>query len=135
MTLHRKIKFSIKDFFSKCNQIRSFLAIWSHLLKNSLMENFIFCAVWVISITLVDIYAALLKNRYHLVSWLNVTACINLKATNEIVYMYAISNKNIVLNRVSNYKSGNFIMLSGCLSKMMSDNAYVGKQNFDWNVV
>ena len=43
----RKIKFSIKDFFSKCDQIRSFLWIWPHLLKKSLMENFIFCAyVW-----------------------------------------------------------------------------------------
>ena len=39
------MKFSIRDFFSKCDQIRSFLRIWSHLLKKSLMENFIFCAV------------------------------------------------------------------------------------------
>ena len=38
-------KFSIKDFFSKCNQIRSFLRIWSNSLKKFLMENFIFCAV------------------------------------------------------------------------------------------
>ena len=41
----QKIKFSIKDFFSKCDQICSLLLIWSHLLKKSLMENFIFCAV------------------------------------------------------------------------------------------
>ena len=41
----QKMKFSIKDFFSKCDQTRSFLRIWSHLLKKSLMENFIFCAV------------------------------------------------------------------------------------------
>ena len=41
----QKMKFSIKDFFSKCDQIRSFLRIWSHLLKKPLMENFIFCAV------------------------------------------------------------------------------------------
>ena len=41
----QKMKFSIKDFFRKCNQIRSFQRIWSHLLKKSLMENFIFCAV------------------------------------------------------------------------------------------
>ena len=41
----QKMKFSIKDFFSKCDQICSFLRIWSHLLKKSLMENFIFCAV------------------------------------------------------------------------------------------
>ena len=39
----QKMKFSIKDLFSKCNQIRSFPWIWSHLLKKSLMENFIFC--------------------------------------------------------------------------------------------
>ena len=39
------MKFSIKDFFSKCDQIRRKLRIWSHLLKKSLMENFIFCAV------------------------------------------------------------------------------------------
>ena len=47
--LHKKsfheMKFSIKDFFSKCDQIRSFKRIWSHLLKKSLIENFIFCAV------------------------------------------------------------------------------------------
>ena len=39
------MKFSIKDFFSKCDQIRSFLRIWSHLLKKPLMENFSFCTV------------------------------------------------------------------------------------------
>ena len=36
------MKFSIKYVFCKCDQIRSFLWIWSHLLKKSLMENFIF---------------------------------------------------------------------------------------------
>ena len=40
------MKFSIKDFSSKCDEIRSFLRIWSHLLKKSLMANFILCAVW-----------------------------------------------------------------------------------------
>ena len=39
------MKFSIQDFFSKCDQIRSFLRIWSHLRKESLMENFIFSAL------------------------------------------------------------------------------------------
>ena len=41
----QKMKFSIKDFFSKCDQIRRKLRIWSHLLKKSGMENFSFCAV------------------------------------------------------------------------------------------
>ena len=44
MTL-KKIKFSIKDFFNKCGQVRRKLWIWSYLLKKSLMENFIFCRV------------------------------------------------------------------------------------------
>ena len=30
------MKFSIKDFFSKCNQIHSKLRIWSYLLKEIL---------------------------------------------------------------------------------------------------
>ena len=38
------MKFSIKDFFSKCDQVLSVLQIWSYLLKKSLMENFIFYA-------------------------------------------------------------------------------------------
>ena len=41
----QKIQFSIKDFFSKCDQIHNFLRIWPHLLKKSLMENFLFCSV------------------------------------------------------------------------------------------
>ena len=49
----QKMKFSIKDFFSKCDQIRSFLCsflrsflwIWLHLLQKSLIENFIFFVV------------------------------------------------------------------------------------------
>ena len=36
------MKFSIKDFFSRCDKIRSLLQIWSNLLKKSLMENLIF---------------------------------------------------------------------------------------------
>ena len=47
----QKMKFSNKDFFSKYDQIRSFLWICSHLLKKSFMENFIFCAVAVILVS------------------------------------------------------------------------------------
>ena len=38
------MKLSIKDFFSKSDQIRRKLRIWSDLLKKSLKENLI-CAV------------------------------------------------------------------------------------------
>ena len=55
------MKFSIKDFFSKCDQIRRKLRIWSHLLKKSSMENFIFCAV---SSSYIDINFSLLEHVY-----------------------------------------------------------------------
>ena len=35
----QKTKFSIKDFFSKCDQTCEKLRTWSHLVKKSLMEN------------------------------------------------------------------------------------------------
>ena len=42
----QKMNFSIKDFFSKCDQIRRKWDIWSHLLKKSLMEKLHFlCSV------------------------------------------------------------------------------------------
>ena len=41
----QRLKFFIKGFFSKFYQICRKLRIWPHLLKKSLMENFIFCAV------------------------------------------------------------------------------------------
>ena len=40
-----KMKFSVIDLFSKLDQIRGELQIRSFLLKKSLMENFIVCAV------------------------------------------------------------------------------------------
>ena len=41
----QKIKISIQDFFHKYDQIRSYSRTWSHLLKKSLIEKFIFCTV------------------------------------------------------------------------------------------
>ena len=38
----QKMEFFIKDFFSKCDQIRRKLPIWSYLLKKSLMETSFF---------------------------------------------------------------------------------------------
>ena len=38
------MKFSVTDFFSKCDQICNKLWIWSQLLKTPVMEN-IFCGV------------------------------------------------------------------------------------------
>ena len=42
--IEEEMKFSIKDFFSKCDQVCR-MRIWSHFMKEFLIENFIFCAV------------------------------------------------------------------------------------------
>ena len=41
----QKMKFSAKDVFSKCEEVQTFLRICLHLLKKSLMKNFIFSLV------------------------------------------------------------------------------------------
>ena len=41
------MKFSVKDCFSKWKQNLSKRRIYSHILKKSLVANFIFCAVMV----------------------------------------------------------------------------------------
>ena len=45
MNTAQKIKFSIKDFFSGCGQIRSCMQIWSNLLKKSLARG----GLWAVS--------------------------------------------------------------------------------------
>ena len=45
----KKLKVFVKDFFINSDQIGSFPRIWSHSLKNFLMEKFIFCAVFQMS--------------------------------------------------------------------------------------
>ena len=46
----KKMKFPIKDFFSKCDQIRRVQRIWSHLLKKPWIEDFIFRAVYFVCV-------------------------------------------------------------------------------------
>ena len=45
------MKFSVKNFFSKCEQIHIKLTIYSHLLNKSLTENFILFVVNIIGFT------------------------------------------------------------------------------------
>ena len=54
----QKMNFSMKDLFSKCDQIHWKLWIWSNLLKTSLKENFIFCAALGFHIAEVDLSRA-----------------------------------------------------------------------------
>ena len=46
ISLDKEMKFFIKDFFSKCDQIYRKLHIWSRLRNKSCMENFIFYDVF-----------------------------------------------------------------------------------------
>ena len=47
LTLHKKWSFPLRiSSVNKCDQICRKLRIWSHLLKKSLMENFIFGALY-----------------------------------------------------------------------------------------
>ena len=48
------MKFFIKDCFSKHDQTQSSLRIWLQLLKRSLMENLIFCAVTIKVISVIS---------------------------------------------------------------------------------
>ena len=58
MITAQKMKFSITDFFSKCDQIRSFLQSWPHLLKKSITENFHFlCSM------MMNCFVKLLNNK------------------------------------------------------------------------
>ena len=64
-----KMKFSINDFFSKYDQICRKLQIWSHLLKKSLMENFIFCAVLIKTTISESIPGQTVVDKYLMCAW------------------------------------------------------------------
>ena len=66
ISLHKKMKFSIKDFFSKCYQIRRKLRIWLHLLKKSLMDNFTFRTVYIAWKSLYEMLLEELPNNVRL---------------------------------------------------------------------
>ena len=63
------MEFPITDTFSKFDQICSFLWIWSHLLKKSVMGNFMFCAVLVLF--LIPFFLELKMNVSFLTSSIN----------------------------------------------------------------
>ena len=67
----QKMKFSIKNLFSNCEPIRSFLRIWSHLLKKSLFHFFgLFDScfwlrqVYMLQKTFFDLFTQLHPNMY-----------------------------------------------------------------------
>ena len=66
------MQFSIKGFFGKCDQISTKLRNWWHLLKKSLLENFIFCAVLAVNLLLLlleTLVSSSLDSSEHRVKW------------------------------------------------------------------
>ena len=59
------MKFSIEDFFSKCDQIGRKLQIWSHLPRKYLMENFIFLGSVRVSIILYEMMEDQAETEWH----------------------------------------------------------------------
>ena len=83
----QKMKFFIKNLFNKYDQIRSFLWVWSHLLKNFLIENFIccYCARIVFAGSEQVFNKTLHKNDFSSKSNLNG------------IYVFKMNNKNITV--------------------------------------
>ena len=73
------MKFSIQGFFSKCDQIRSFVQIWSHLLKKFLTENFFFCAVRANSFSVIFQMITSKENASEGIPWMTVEKFKNYK--------------------------------------------------------
>ena len=96
----QKMKFSIKDSFSKCDQIRRKLQIWSNLWKKSLMERFIFCAVsgWTST-----------KFSIHKLSYF--PCCVNFWIVKSGFLHYTLSNSYLVLTPVRADCCENFWMM------------------------
>ena len=72
----QKVKFPIKDFFSKCDQIRRKLRIWPHLLKKSSMEHFLVFAVKYVDLYIQFLEFSKLKSFVTCLYWEHCNFCI-----------------------------------------------------------
>ena len=115
----QKMKFSIRDFSSKCDQILRKLQIWSHLLEKSLMEKFIFfCSKsfthYLVILLLERIYNFILEKVFlcgcSLVSF-KVLACIG-KITGKGLHHWRFPKNfvglKLILGSFKNYATQNF---------------------------
>ena len=67
----QKTKSSVRGFFSKYDQICSLLLIWSHLLKKSQMENFIFCSMFQLLVSHKQVNITLTANGFKVINLVN----------------------------------------------------------------
>ena len=63
----QKSKFSIRDFFSKYDQIRSFVRIWSHLTKETLNGklHFLSCEICEYTLGFINILSLVVNGLLH----------------------------------------------------------------------
>ena len=101
----QKMKFSIKNFFSKCDQIRRKLRTCSYLLKKSLMENFIFCAAY--------LFFKIICWRFQIVTpftfwdmgmWDMRNVCLQTFRSNSICCKWAYFLRNLQTSRIYNLR-------------------------------
>ena len=97
----QKTKSFIKDFFGKCDQIHRKLRIWSYLLKKSLIESFIFCAVIVFNSSKLKVQSCKLYDNKYMIALTQIT-------NNEIfafivVLVFKLLNRKLLfINRKDN---------------------------------
>ena len=82
------MKFSIKVFFSKCDQIRRKLRIWSHLLKKTLMENFISCGMMGANTSKPVFYATYTNTQLPMPSEAKLPPSVTVKTPRSTFYHY-----------------------------------------------
>ena len=99
------MKFSVKDFFSKNDQICRKLGIWSHLLKKSFMESLIFCAVITCVLG-------------------NITYLCFLVYNTKIVYQHSAPTK-VLLRYTGLYNHGNDQTIFLFMEKRLGDSKYI----------
>ena len=103
----QKVKFSINDFFSKCDQIFRKLRIWSCLLKKSWIANFIFlssaCLTLVLPLLDGSKFFELLVQHYH--GDTDLLLVVTMKAEHLILWPFlrlAVDHWNFFVHVLSN---------------------------------
>ena len=114
----QKMKFAIKNFVSKCNQIRNFLRIWSHLLKKYLVENFILCVliyiyiyicIYIYMYNIYNIYILYIFYIYNIYIYICIYIYIYIYVTKTKMREYRILTHIIWLLYVTNLYSQRYL--------------------------
>ena len=119
------MKFSIKDFLSKWDQICRKLRIWSRLLWKSLMENLIFCEVLSAFHTLFPCYAFAWSSM--------IRRCFQIWLANVFKLFY---NKCLIFEFVFSSLISLYILETtfSSFNQFSPDSPYAGAWNSSWTL-